>query len=292
MQAPFKIGLIQMSCSPDAEANLAKAVARIRQAAADGARIVCVEELFRSQYFCREENAALFDLAEPIPGPTTECLSTVARELEIAIVGSIFERRTAGVYHNTAVVLDADGSLAGMYRKMHIPDDPLYFEKYYFTPGDLGFRCFDTRYARIAPLVCWDQWYPEAARLAALAGAQVLFYPTAIGWHPSEKARHGRAQHDAWRTIQRSHAIANGVYVAAVNRVGYEGPPGHGLEFWGASFVADPFGQVLAEASHANEETLIVECDPARIEEVRRNWPFLRDRRIDAYGPILNRVID
>ena len=291
-QTPFKIGLIQMSCSPDSGANLAKAAARIRQAASGGAQIVCVQELFRSQYFCREENAALFDLAEPVPGPTTECISALARELEIAIVGAIFERRTAGVYHNTAVVFDADGSLAGIYRKMHIPDDPLYFEKYYFTPGDLGFRCFDTRYARIAPLVCWDQWYPEAARLAALAGAQVLFYPTAIGWHPSEKAQYGVAQHDAWRTIQRSHAIANGVYVAAVNRVGYEGPPGQGLEFWGASFVADPFGQVLAEASHDQEDTLIVECDPARIEEVRRNWPFLRDRRIDAYGPILNRVID
>jgi len=281
-----------MSCSPDPDSNLAKAVACIRDAAAAGARIVCVEELFRSQYFCREENAAFFDLAEPVPGPTTERFSELARELEIVIVGSIFERRAAGVYHNTAVVFDADGSMAGMYRKMHIPDDPLYFEKYYFTPGDLGFRSFDTRYARIAPLVCWDQWYPEGARLAALAGAQVLFYPTAIGWHPSEKARYGKAQHDAWRTIQRSHAIANGVYVAAVNRVGYEGPPEHGLEFWGGSFVADPFGQVLAEASHDSEETLIVECDPARIEEVRRNWPFLRDRRIDAYGPILNRVID
>jgi N-carbamoylputrescine amidase len=291
-QAPFKIGLIQMSCSQDADANLAKAMDRIRQAAADGARIVCTQELFRSQYFCREENAALFDLAEPIPGPATERFSALAKELEIVIVGSLFERRMAGVYHNTAVVLDADGSMAGIYRKMHIPDDPLYFEKYYFTPGDLGFRSFETRYARIAPLVCWDQWYPEGARLAALAGAQVLFYPTAIGWHPSEKTQYGRAQHDAWRTIQRSHAIANGVYVAAVNRVGYEGPPEHGLEFWGASFVADPFGQVLAEASHDREETLIVECDPARIEEVRRNWPFLRDRRIDAYGPILNRVID
>ncbi|MGA2147507.1 MAG: carbon-nitrogen hydrolase [Bryobacteraceae bacterium] len=291
-QSPFHIGLIQMSCSADPDSNLAKAVACIGDAAALGARIVCVEELFRSQYFCREENAAFFDLAEPVPGPTTERFSELARELEIVIVGSIFERRAAGVYHNTAVVFDADGSMAGMYRKMHIPDDPLYFEKYYFTPGDLGFRSFDTRYARIAPLVCWDQWYPEGARLAALAGAQVLFYPTAIGWHPSEKARYGKAQHDAWRTIQRSHAIANGVYVAAVNRVGYEGPPEHGLEFWGGSFVADPFGQVLAEASHDSEETLIVECDPARIEEVRRNWPFLRDRRIDAYGPILNRVID
>ena len=210
----------------------------------------------------------------------------------MVIIGSIFERRAAGVYHNTALVFDADGLLLGMYRKMHIPDDPLYFEKYYFTPGDLGFRCFDTRYARIAPLVCWDQWYPEAARLAALGGAQVLFYPTAIGWHPAEKQEVGAAQHDAWRTIQRGHAIANGLYVAAVNRVGFEGPPERGLEFWGASFVADPFGQMLAEAGHEKEETLIVECDPRRIEEVRRHWPFLRDRRIDAYQPILNRVID
>jgi N-carbamoylputrescine amidase len=291
-QAPFQIGLIQMACSADPEANLAKAARRIREAAAGGAQIVCVQELFRSQYFCREENAALFDLAEPIPGPTTECFSALARELEIVILGSIFERRAAGVYHNTALVFDADGSTAGVYRKMHIPDDPLYFEKYYFTPGDLGFRSFQTRYARIAPLVCWDQWYPEGARLAALTGAQVLFYPTAIGWHPSEKAQYGPAQHDAWRTIQRAHAIANGVYVAAVNRVGYEGPPDHGLEFWGGSFVAGPFGEVLAEASHDGEETLIVKCAPARIEEVRRNWPFLRDRRIDAYGPILSRVID
>jgi N-carbamoylputrescine amidase len=288
---PFRIGLIQMACSKDPAENLAKAEWRIREAAGKGAQIICVQELFRSQYFCREENADLFDLAEPVPGPTTESFSRLARECKIVIVGSVFERRTAGVYHNTAVVFDAGGELLGAYRKMHIPDDPLYFEKYYFTPGDLGFRCFDTRYARIAPLVCWDQWYPEAARLAALGGAQVLFYPTAIGWHPSEKAQHGAAQRDAWRTIQRAHAIANGLYVAAVNRVGYEGPPEHGLEFWGASFVADPFGQVLAEAAQG-EETLIVECDPRRIEEVRRNWPFLRDRRIDAYAPILNRVID
>jgi len=288
---PFRIGLIQMACSSDPAENLAKAEWRIREAAGRGAQIVCVQELFRSQYFCREENAGLFDLAEPIPGPTTECFSRLARESKLAIVGSLFERRTAGVYHNTAVVIDADGELLGAYRKMHIPDDPLYFEKYYFTPGDLGFRCFDTRYARIAPLVCWDQWYPEAARLAALGGAQVLFYPTAIGWHPAEKAEFGVAQRDAWRTIQRAHAIANGIYVAAVNRVGYEGPPEHGLEFWGASFVADPFGQVMAEAAQG-EETLVVECDPRRIEEVRRNWPFLRDRRIDAYAPILSRVID
>ncbi len=281
-----------MACGKDPNENLAKAEWRIREAAGKGAQILCLQELFRSQYFCREEDAALFDLAEPIPGPTTERLVSLARELGVVIVGSVFERRAAGVYHNTAVVVDADGSLLGAYRKMHIPEDPLYFEKYYFTPGDLGFRCFDTRYARIAPLVCWDQWYPEAARLAALGGAQVVFYPTAIGWHPAEKAQVGTAQHDAWRTIQRAHAIANGLYIAAVNRVGYEGPPQHGLEFWGASFVADPFGQVLAEASHDREETLVVECDPRRIEEVRRNWPFLRDRRIDAYGDILRRVID
>jgi len=281
-----------MACSQDPAENLSKAEWRIREAAGRGAQIICLQELFRSQYFCREESAALFDLAEPIPGPTTDAFSNIAREQQVVIIGSLFERRTAGVYHNTAVVIDADGSLAGLYRKMHIPDDPLYFEKYYFTPGDLGFRCFDTRYARIAPLVCWDQWYPEAARLAALGGAQVLFYPTAIGWHPSEKAEFGKAQHDAWRTIQRAHAIANGVYVAAVNRVGYEGPPEHGLEFWGGSFVSDPFGQVLVEGSSDAEETLHVECDPRRIEDVRRNWPFLRDRRIDAYSPILNRVID
>jgi N-carbamoylputrescine amidase len=281
-----------MACSADLAENLAKAEWRIREAAGRGAQIVCVPELFRSQYFCREEDAACFDLAEPVPGPTTESFSALARELEIAIVGSVFERRAAGVYHNTAVVFDAGGAVMGKYRKMHIPDDPLYYEKYYFTPGDLGFRCFETRFAGIAPLVCWDQWYPEAARLAALNGAQVLFYPTAIGWHPSEKAQHGAAQYDAWRTIQRAHAIANGLYVAAVNRVGYEGPPERGLEFWGGSFVADPFGQVLAEAPHDSEETIVVECDPRRIEDVRRNWPFLRDRRIDAYAGITSRVID
>jgi N-carbamoylputrescine amidase len=281
-----------MACSRDPNENLAKAEWRIREAAGNGAEIICLQELFRSQYFCREERAEFFDLAEPVPGPTTDSLTRLARELETVIVGSVFERRAAGVYHNTAVVIDADGSLAGMYRKMHIPEDPLYFEKYYFTPGDLGFRCFDTRFARIAPLICWDQWYPEAARLAALGGAQVLFYPTAIGWHPAEKAEVGAAQQDAWRTIQRAHAIANGLYVAAVNRVGYEGPPDGGLEFWGGSFVADPFGQVLAEGSSDRDETLIVECDPRRIEEVRRNWPFLRDRRIDAYGGISSRVID
>ncbi|HUI77733.1 MAG TPA: carbon-nitrogen hydrolase [Bryobacteraceae bacterium] len=291
-RSKFRVGLIQMACSRDPNENLAKAEWRIREAAGNGAQIICLQELFRSQYFCREERAELFDLAEPIPGPTTASLTRLARDLQIVVIGSVFERRAAGVYHNTAIVLDADGSLLGIYRKMHIPEDPLYFEKYYFTPGDLGFRCFDTRYARIAPLVCWDQWYPEAARLAALGGAQVLFYPTAIGWHPSEKAAVGEGQHDAWRTIQRSHAIANGLYVASVNRVGYEGPPDHGLEFWGGSFVADPFGRMLAEASSDREETLIVECDPRTIEETRRNWPFLRDRRIDAYEAISSRVID
>lgn len=288
----FRIGLIQMACSKDPNENLAKAEWRIREAAGKGAQIVCVQELFRSQYFCQREDAALFDLAEPVPGPTSESFARLARELQVAIVGSVFERRAAGVYHNTALVVDADGSLLGIYRKMHIPDDPGYYEKYYFAPGDLGFPCFDTRFARVAPLVCWDQWYPEAARLAALAGAQVLFYPTAIGWHPTEKARDGAAQLDAWRTIQRAHAIANGLYVAAVNRVGYEGPPETGIEFWGGSFVVDPFGRLLAEASHDREETLVVECDPRRIEEVRRDWPFLRDRRIDAYTGIVSRLIE
>ena len=288
----FRIGLIQMACSKDPNENLAKAEWRIREAAGKGAQIVCVQELFRSQYFCQREDAALFDLAEPVPGPTSESFARLAHDLQVAIVGSVFERRAAGVYHNTALVLDADGSLLGIYRKMHIPDDPGYYEKYYFAPGDLGFPCFDTRFARVAPLVCWDQWYPEAARLAALAGAQVLFYPTAIGWHPTEKARDGAAQLDAWRTIQRAHAIANGLYVAAVNRVGYEGPPETGIEFWGGSFVVDPFGRLLAEASHDREETLVVECDPRRIEEVRRDWPFLRDRRIDAYAGITSRLIE
>ena len=278
-----------MSCSLDPAENLAKAEWRIREAAGRGAQIVCVPELFRSQYFCREERAELFDLAEPIPGPTSESFAALARELQVAIVGSVFERRTAGVYHNTALVIDADGSLRGLYRKMHIPDDPLYFEKYYFTPGDLGFRCFDTRPARVAPLVCWDQWYPEGARITSLQGANVLFYPTAIGWHPAEKAQYGEAQLDAWRTIQRAHAIANGVFVAAVNRTGYEGSPESGLEFWGNSFVADPFGRVIAQASTSEEQVLVAECDPQQMDEVRRNWPFLRDRRIDAYAPITQR---
>jgi len=288
----FRIGLIQMSCSNIPEENLAKAEQRVREAAKRGAQIVCLPELFRSQYFCREEDAKLFDLAEPIPGPSTARLALVAKQEHIVIVASLFERRAPGVYHNTAAMIGTNGEILGLYRKMHIPDDPLYFEKFYFTPGDLGYRSFDTAFGRISTLVCWDQWYPEAARLATLGGAQILFYPTAIGWHPSEKSQYGVGQHEAWKTIQRGHAIANGIYVAAVNRVGFEGPPDRGLEFWGASFVADPFGQIIAEASHDKEEILIAECDPARTEDVRRNWPFLRDRRIDSYAPILNRFLD
>jgi N-carbamoylputrescine amidase len=285
----FRIGLVQMSCALDPNENFEKAQWKIREAAGCGAQIICLQELFRSQYFCREENHDLFALAETIPGPSTETLGLLARELGVVIVASLFERRAAGLYHNTAVVIGIDGRISGMYRKMHIPDDPLYFEKFYFTPGDLGFPNFDTEFARIGVLVCWDQWYPEGARLSALAGANILFYPTAIGWHPSEKQQYGAAQLDAWRTIQRSHAIANGIYVAAVNRVGFEGPADRGLEFWGSSFVAGPFGQVIAQASVSEEETLIVECDPRHSDEVRRNWPFLRDRRIDAYSPIVNR---
>ena len=288
----FSIGLIQMACSTEQAENLEKAIVRVREAAKRGAQVICLPELFRSQYFCREENADLFELAEPIPGPSTEAIGKVAGELGVTVIASLFERRAAGLYHNTAAILGPDGKLEGIYRKMHIPDDPLYYEKFYFTPGDLGFLNFETPQARIGVLVCWDQWYPEGARLTALQGADVLFYPTAIGWHPSEKAEFGAAQLEAWTTIQRAHAIANGVYVAAVNRIGYEGPAERGLEFWGSSFVADPFGQMAARASSDQEEILVVECDPKRAEEVRRNWPFLRDRRIDAYGRITQRWLD
>ena len=289
MGEKLTVGLLQRKCSTDPAANLTRTIEALREAAKRGAQIVCLEELFRSQYFCREENPDNFDLAEPIPGPTTEALSKLARQLEIVIIASIFERRAAGLYHNTAAVLDANGALLGLYRKMHIPDDPLYYEKFYFAPGDLGFPNFETRYGRIGVLVCWDQWYPEGARLSSLRGANILFYPTAIGWHPSEKSEFGAAQLDAWRTIQRSHAIANGIFVAAVNRVGFEGPPDSGLEFWGSSFIADPFGQLIVEAPTNKEEILVAECDLRRMEEVRRNWPFLRDRRTDAYAPILER---
>jgi N-carbamoylputrescine amidase len=288
----FVIGLLQMRSTKDAAENLDRASEKIREAAKRGAQIVCMHELFRGEYFCRKEDAALFDLAETIPGPATEALAKIAKKNKVVIVASLFERRAAGIYHNTCAVLDADGTFLGKYRKMHIPDDPLYYEKFYFTPGDLGFPNFDTRYGRIGVQICWDQWYPEGSRAIALQGAQVIFYPTSIGWHPAEKKEFGAAQLDAWRTIQRGHAIANGVYVAVVNRVGFEGNPkagDTGLEFWGNSFVADPFGEVVAEASNDKEEILVVECDPAKSEDTRRNWPFLRDRRIDAYQPILNR---
>jgi N-carbamoylputrescine amidase len=295
MQRKFTIGLIQMACSPDPQENLRQAESRLKAAADQGAEVICLPELFRSQYFCQREDAALFDLAEPVPGPSTQALGRIAKEKEVVVIAPIFERRAAGIYHNSAAIIDANGEVAGIYRKMHIPDDPAYYEKFYFTPGDLGFRAFDTRVGRLATLICWDQWYPEAARLAALQGASVLFYPTAIGWNPLEKTEHGEAQRDAWRTIQRAHAIANGVYVAAVNRVGLENPTdaqGAGLEFWGTSFVADPFGVVLKEASTDREELVLAEVDLDRLEETRRNWPFFRDRRIDAYAGITQRFLD
>jgi N-carbamoylputrescine amidase len=295
----FRVGLIQMSATADPDENLKRAVQRVRDAAKKGAQVVCLPELFQTQYFCQREDASLFDLAEPIPGPTTAKLSELAKELKIVLVASLFEKRAPGVYHNTAVTFETDGSLKSIYRKMHIPDDPLYYEKYYFTPGDLGFKAAKTSQGDIGTLVCWDQWYPEGARLTALQGANVLFYPTAIGWHPAEKAEFGEAQYDAWKTIQRAHAIANGVYVGVVNRVGKEhgdirgkAAPGEGLEFWGGSFIADPFGRVIAQASHDKEEILIGEVDLKLIEETRRNWPFLRDRRIDSYAPITSRMID
>ena len=290
----FRVGLVQMAMSREPGENLDKAVARLREAARAGAELVCLPELYRSPYFCQQEDPALFDLAEPVPGPSTEALGRAAREAGVAAVVPIFERRAAGLYHNTAVVLDADGTVAGLYRKMHIPDDPLFYEKFYFTPGDLGFQAFDTRVGRVGTLICWDQWYPEGARLTALRGATVLFYPTAIGWHPHEKAEHGAAQRSAWQTIQRAHAIANGVFVAVVNRVGHEVSPagGPGLEFWGSSFLADPFGVVVAEATTDREEVLVGEVSLPRIDEVRRNWPFLRDRRIDAYAGIDRRYLD
>jgi N-carbamoylputrescine amidase len=295
----FRVGLVQMSCGPEPEANLQKAIDRVADAAGRGAQVICLPELFQTQYFCQREDASLFDLAEPIPGPTSAKLGEVAKAHNIVLVASLFEKRAPGVYHNTAAVFDSDGALRGLYRKMHIPDDPLYYEKYYFTPGDLGFRAHNTSFGRVGTLVCWDQWYPEGARLTALQGASILFYPTAIGWHPAEKADFGTAQHDAWRTIQRAHGIANGVYVGVVNRVGFEtgnirgkSASGDGLEFWGGSFLCDPFGTVLAEASHEKEEILIGDVDLRKLEEIRRNWPFLRDRRIDSYAPITSRMLD
>jgi N-carbamoylputrescine amidase len=289
---PFTIGLIQDHATSDGAANLARAERLVRDAAKRGAQIVCLKELFNAPYFCKSQQSDRFDLAEPIPGPTTDAMAKLARELAIVLVVPMFERQGPGVYRNSAVIIDADGSILGVYRKMHIPDDPLFNEKYYFTAGDTpGFQVWQTRYATIGVLICWDQWYPEAARITSLMGAQVLFYPTAIGWHPSEQEEWGPSQVDAWRTIQRSHAIANGVYVAAPNRIGHEDEPGtDGLNFFGRSFIADPFGRYLAEAGDG-EEILVARCDPALIETVRRNWPFLRDRRIDAYGPILQRYL-
>lgn len=303
-KTPFTVGIIQDAVAATPGETVERAVAKIRNAAERGAQIVCLQEMFNSHYFCKRQSCERFDLAEPIPGPVTDRMQDLARELEIVIIVPMFERQTAGLYRNSAAVIDADGSLLGVFHKMHIPDDPLYHEKYYFTPGDShrsyegeghpganGFRVWKTRYADIGVLICWDQWYPEAARITALLGAEIIFYPTAIGWHPSEKGEHGAAQVDAWRTAQRAHAIANGVFVASPNRVGFEEEAGtDGIEFFGNSFIADPFGRVLAEAG-TEPAVLIAKCDPAIIEETRRNWPFLRDRRIDSYAPILNRYI-
>jgi N-carbamoylputrescine amidase len=288
-----QLGLIQSACAVKPAENLRKTLAAVEQAARRGARIICTQELFRSQYFCQSENHANFKLAEPIPGPSTEAFQKLAKKWKVVIIASLFERRAAGVYHNTAAIIDADGALLGRYRKMHIPDDPLYYEKFYFTPGDLGFRAWQTRYGKIGVLICWDQWYPEGARLTAMQGAQILFYPTAIGWHPAEKANHGATQHAAWETIQRSHAVANGCYVAVANRIGLEMPVGgDGIEFWGQSFVAGTSGEILAQAGVSEEETLIVPVDLAKVDETRTHWPFLRDRRIDAYAGLTQRLID
>ena len=288
-----KIGLIQMSCVPDTAANLDKAADKVREAARAGANIICLPELFRAQYFCQREEHALFDTAESIPGPSTERLSAIAKEEKVVVIASLFERRAPGLYHNTAAILEADGSLKGIYRKMHIPDDPLYYEKFFFTPGDLGFKAMKTTQGDIGTLVCWDQWYPEAARETALRGANTLFYPTAIGWHPSEKEKYGEAHHSSWETIQRSHAVANGCYVAVTNRIGHETPiGGDGIQFWGQSFIANTSGQIIAKASTDKEEILIHEVDLHAVDTQRTHWPFLRDRRIDAYGDLTKRLVD
>jgi N-carbamoylputrescine amidase len=290
------VALIQMSCGTDPKENLEKCLARIEEAAKKGAHIVSTQELFRSRYFCQTEEHKFFDLAEPIPGKSTKALTKLAKARGIVIVASLFEKRAEGLYHNTAVVIDDDGKLLGKYRKMHIPDDPLFYEKFYFTPGDLGFVAFDTRYGKLGTLICWDQWYPEGARLTALRGAQILFYPTAIGWHPSEKAEFGERQHSSWEIMQRSHAVANGVYVAVANRVGHEPTPdghaGEGIQFWGQSFIADPSGQIMVKGSVEHEEILMTEVDFGKTDVQRTHWPFLRDRRIDAYGEITKRFID
>jgi N-carbamoylputrescine amidase len=293
--ATVKVGLVQTACSPDPRANLKKTLAAAERAARQGAKIICTQELFRSQYFCQSEDHKYFQLAESIPGPSTDAFRKLAKKHRAVIIASLFEKRASGVYHNTAAIIDADGSLLGVYRKMHIPDDPLYYEKFYFTPGDLGFRAWQTRYAKIGVLICWDQWYPEAARLTALQGAEILFYPTAIGWHPAEKKKIGALQHNAWETIQRSHAVANGCYVCVPNRVGHEtlaGVGGDGIEFWGQSFVAGTSGEILAKAGADREQVLVVPLDLRKVDETRTHWPFLRDRRIDAYGGITKRLMD
>jgi len=288
-----RLGLLQTSCSADPKANLAKTLAFAERAARQGAQIICTQELFRSQYFCQNEDHDNFKLAEPIPGPSTAAFQKLAKKHSVVIIASLFEKRASGLYHNTAAIIDANGSLLGIYRKMHIPDDPLFYEKFYFTPGDLGFRAWQTRYGKIGVLICWDQWYPEGARLTAMQGAEILFYPTAIGWHPKEKKEYGVNQHGAWELIQRSHAVANGCYVAAVNRIGLETPiGGDGLEFWGQSFVAGTSGQILSKASVNREEILIVPVDLSKVDVTRTHWPFLRDRRIDAYGGLTRRLID
>jgi N-carbamoylputrescine amidase len=287
-----KLGLIQTTGSADPDANLKKTLAFAERAARRGAQIICTQELFRSQYFCQKEDHKNFKLAESIPGPSTVAFQKLAKKHQVVVIASLFEKRAAGVYHNTAAIIDADGSLLGRYRKMHIPDDPLYYEKFYFTPGDLGFKAWQTRYGKIGVLICWDQWYPEAARLTALQGAQILFYPTAIGWHPGEKKKYGERQHNSWETIQRSHAIANGCFVAVANRIGHEKLAGQGIEFWGQSFVAGTSGEILAKAGAAKEEILIVPVDLAAVDDTRTHWPFLRDRRIDAYGNLTKRFVD
>jgi N-carbamoylputrescine amidase len=288
-----KLGLLQTHATADTKHNLRNTLALAERAARKGARIICTQELFGSEYFCQSEDHANFKLAERIPGPTSDAFCKLARKHKVVVIASLFEKRSAGVYHNTAAIIDADGSLLGIYRKMHIPDDPLYYEKFYFTPGDTGFRAWDTRHGRIGVLICWDQWYPEAARLTALQGAQILLYPTAIGWHPAEKSAVGEQQHAAWETIQRSHAIANGCYVAAVNRIGHETPAGgDGIEFWGQSFVAGTSGEIIAKASTDREAVLVVPVDLAAVDETRTQWPFLRDRRIDAYEGITRRLMD
>lgn len=290
----YTIALTQISLDGTPEVNLRKCLEWIRKAAQQGANVVCLPELYSSFYFCQSENHDYFDLAEPLHNDSYNAFSALAKELNIVLVVPFFERRASGLYHNSAYIIDTDGSQAGLYRKMHIPDDPSYYEKFYFTPGDIGFKAFDTKVGKIGTLICWDQWYPEGARITALQGADVLFYPTAIGWHPHEKAQYGAKQHDAWRTVQRGHAVANGIFVAACNRVGFEKPveTSAGIEFWGASFIAGPQGEILAEASHDKEEIIMAEIDHALMEDVRRNWPFLRDRRIDAYGDITKRFID